>query len=333
MKKTSTLANYVVVPLIEYWKKLGCSEDFIRSHMGEHFDYLYTPNYRIPVQFITNSFRAVASELNDPLIGVKSGINQKAPNLGTLINLMHTAKDIRQAMQTTTRFLDILTQSYDCSYNEDHYGATIQFMVRPEIDISHYQIDMTLSIFFRFINEVYIEPGLIIYFQHNPPNEIQKEYRKLLKLEVVFDHEFNGIYAPKSALNSKISMLSDKVFKKQLDIVQEEFDSVEGNSNIVDMVKSKIRNSSQFYKIDLNKISEQLQIPPRTLQSQLKNKSTSFRELVTSVRLETVEDMVAQHQATQAIAEKTGYKDSSAFYRAFKSWTGQDFKDYFLEER
>ncbi len=294
--------------------------------MGDH---LQAPNYRIPVQFIADSFRSVAKELNDPLIGVKSGINQKAPNLGTLNNLLQTTKDLRQAIQMGTRFLEILTQSYDCSYNEDHYGANIRFSVKPGIDISHYQIDLTLTIFSWLASEIYNEPGLIMYFKHNPDIEVQKEYRKLLKPEVVFNHEFNGFYAPQAALDTKISMLSDNVFKRQLNIVQDEFDSVEGNSNIIDMVKGKIRNSSQFYKIDLNEVSEQLQIPSRTLQSQLKNKGTSFRELVTSVRLEIVEDMVAQNKAIQAIAEKTGYTDTSAFYRAFKGWTGQEFKEYF----
>ena len=329
MKHPATAANYVVAPLIKYWLKLGCSEELIRAHMGEHFDHLYIPNYRIPVQFINASFKAVAKELNDPLIGVKSGLNQKAPNLGSLMPLLHTAPNIRQAMQMNTRFINMLTQSFDCSYNEDSYGATMQIAARPGVDISNYQIDMTLSMFFRFIGDAYGEPGLIIFFKHCPNIETQKKYNELLNLTLVFNHEFNGLYAPQSALNSEVSMMPHRVFKKHLDMVQEEFNSVAGNNDIISMMESEIRNSCQLNNIDLNKISQQLKIPARTLQSRLKNQGTSFRELVTSVRLDIVTLMVAQHQSVQTIAIKTGYKNSSAFYRAFRSWTGQDFKEYF----
>ncbi len=329
MKHPATAANYVITPLIKYWLKLGCSEELLRSHMGEHFDHLYTPGYRIPVQFINASFKAVAKELNDPLLGVRSGLNQKAPNLGSLMPLLHTAPNIRQAMQMNTRFLNMLTQSFDCSYNEDSYGATMQIEARPGVDASNYQVDMILSMFSLFVGDACDEPGLIIFFQHCPNIETQKEYRELLNLTLVFDHELNGLYAPQSALNSEVSMLPDRVFKKHLDIVQEEFNSVAGNNDIISMMESEIRSSCQLNNIDLNKISQRLKIPARTLQSRLKNQGTSFRELVTSVRLKIVTDMVNQHQTVQTIATKTGYKNNSAFYRAFKSWTGQEFKDYF----
>ncbi len=66
-----------------------------------------------------------------------------------------------------------------------------------------------------------------------------------------------------------------------------------------------------------------LGVSPRTLRRRLQNEGTSFQTLLDDVRFSLAKGHLYRGEiAVAELAFVLGFSDTSAFYRAFKRWTG-----------
>lgn len=76
--------------------------------------------------------------------------------------------------------------------------------------------------------------------------------------------------------------------------------------------------------LTLNLVAALLDVSPRTLQRRLANSDLTFTQLVNQTRIAKACQRLAQPGVNIAeIARETGFATSSAFSRAFQSWTGK----------
>jgi AraC-like DNA-binding protein len=77
------------------------------------------------------------------------------------------------------------------------------------------------------------------------------------------------------------------------------------------------------------KIAKQLAMSERTLQRRLRDEGTSFADLVEAVRADLAKRYLRRPEmAVYEVAFLLGYSEPSAFYRAFRRWTGQTPQAY-----
>lgn len=324
-----TVANSLAHRCIVYWRKMGCTESTLQRILGEHYDKIEEPNFRFPAMIVSDAFTQMAEALNDPLLGIKTGLYQIHSSVGELGNLVNTAKDIRQMLKVCVRFLDLLTQVCDYSYVENQYGAEFKMTGREGVPLSPYHVDACISSFIRFITLACPSPSYIMYLQKNPSAFEQQQYKSLLNSDIYFNHGFDGFYVPNAVLDTPISVLPEKYFWEEVKNVQSIYDKTPGTRGIRALVLSKIRHANLYDQVSLERISDQLMLNPRTLQNKLKEENTSFRALLEESRLEVVAKMVKEGSDMSSIAKQAGYNDTAAFQRAFKRWKDMSFHDFY----
>ena len=69
-------------------------------------------------------------------------------------------------------------------------------------------------------------------------------------------------------------------------------------------------------------MAEELGVSLRTLRNQLARESSSYRRLVEDIRLSLAQELRSTGVSVNAIADRLGYSDASAFRAAFKRWRG-----------
>ena len=80
---------------------------------------------------------------------------------------------------------------------------------------------------------------------------------------------------------------------------------------------------------DKDKVASLLGLSPRTLQQRLAAENTSFAALLDKARHQLALQYIAEPDLTLGeIANLLHFSDASAFYRAFKRWTGKVPGDY-----
>jgi AraC-like DNA-binding protein len=65
-----------------------------------------------------------------------------------------------------------------------------------------------------------------------------------------------------------------------------------------------------------------LQISRRTLQRELERRGTSYKLLFDEARRARAATLLDQHLTVAEVAERLGFSEPSAFFRAFRRWTG-----------
>ena len=80
-------------------------------------------------------------------------------------------------------------------------------------------------------------------------------------------------------------------------------------------------NVGQRYQIE--HIANNLSMHPRTLQRKLKEAGISYSEVVENIRKEVATERLENSNITiMQLSDYLGYKDNTAFTRAFKKWFG-----------
>ncbi len=92
---------------------------------------------------------------------------------------------------------------------------------------------------------------------------------------------------------------------------------------IVDQVCSLIRRNLGHEPVTLESIAAALGVSTRSLQRHLAAEQTSLRELTREIRVAEAKTLLSDGRLRSGtVAHALGYADSTAFWRAFKSWSG-----------
>ncbi|MBD2566274.1 MULTISPECIES: AraC family transcriptional regulator [Nostoc] len=101
------------------------------------------------------------------------------------------------------------------------------------------------------------------------------------------------------------------------------------NETLVDRVLQLISEGLRTSNPSLEAIAHRLGYTPRTLQRQLKKAGTSYQELLDQMRQQlSIYYLQERHIAICEVAFLLGFSETSAFYHAFKRWTGTTPGEY-----
>ena len=99
-----------------------------------------------------------------------------------------------------------------------------------------------------------------------------------------------------------------------------------------DRVRRLILRSFNGAGAEMERISGQLHVSPRTLQRKLQQEGKPYRQLLDEVRLEfACHHLRYRHISIDELAYLLGYSESSVFRRSFKRWTGRSPSAYRLQ--
>lgn len=110
-----------------------------------------------------------------------------------------------------------------------------------------------------------------------------------------------------------------------------EYNGTDGTSG---MVKENLARSPASDWNGFDQLAKELGISPSTMRRRLKAEGTSFRTLKAELRKERATALLKEGRLTVAeISDNLGYAEPSAFFRAFRDWTGRAPAEYRAEQR
>lgn len=161
------------------------------------------------------------------------------------------------------------------------------------------------------------------YFTFPKPDQ-DWEMAQFSTAETVFDHPFNGIEFPASFLDYSIIQTPETA---------EEFLRVAQTSLVVNVgeekttrarIKAMLNQNVGHNMLCADRVAERLNMSVTTLRRHLQVEGTSFQRLKDEVRMEAAFHYLGcPDLSNREIAERLGFDEVSAFFRAFKKWTGQ----------
>jgi AraC-like DNA-binding protein len=313
----------VLAPLLRRLDEAGQADALLRASYMSRAQ-LADPYAPISLAAYNALFEAAAGALRDPSIGLKLGLAVRPADLGPLGLLFTAAATPRAAL---TRFSALLAALQG--------GSQAALRQQGDLTIWTYRIDdpaiwprrqdseFSMAAICKLLQAT-AGPGLHpieAQFEHASPGGTaahERVFRATLRFgqpanRLMFENK--ALDRPHGAADPALAMILERHIAELLQ------DNVDAD-DLVHMVRRLINTNLGQTKITIEHLAAEIGLTPRTLQRRLSEAGTSLRQLLREHRQAVADLHVGTGSRSQAsIAEALGYSDSTAFWRAFKSWT------------
>ena len=154
------------------------------------------------------------------------------------------------------------------------------------------------------------------------------ELSSLYKIQVTTADRF-GLEIHRGAWIAKSNNANSEKFDYLLRQMRKADKQLKKHLNVYGELKQALSDCLQERHFSQELVAERLNINVRNLQRRLKSLGTSYQNLLDEVRHDYAIELVTNSDiALTEIAYNIGYAEPSAFYKAFKRWTGHTPGDY-----
>jgi AraC-like DNA-binding protein len=230
-----------------------------------------------------------------------------------------------QALNRHCRFYQLFEFGVNPHLEETSERVRVRLVdIDPVTEQDCYAHEMTLFFIHRFASWLVQEhlPIAQVELKH-PPAASATDYRHMFLANPV---SFNAV---ESAINFSPAILQKRIVQNPqslrhflrhpiLILLTQSYDQNSWTAKVRELARHQLTDMPE-----LKTVSEQLGVHPQTLRRRLSAEGSTFKEIKNQLRRDTALYFLGkQGLSIEEIAYRAGFSESSAFIRAFKSWTG-----------
>lgn len=148
-------------------------------------------------------------------------------------------------------------------------------------------------------------------------------YRAWFDAPVVFGAEHTQLVMPASAMEASLVSSDPKLLAILTRAADELARKTPTDPTLTAQVKRVMREALRTDDATVEVVAKRLGLTSRSLQRRLKDEGTAFQAVREAVRQELAQRYLDENLSIAEISFLLGFSEPSAFFRAFKRWTGQ----------
>lgn len=259
----------------------------------------------------------------NPALGLQWGNTLPMAAHGPLGVLLSTSASLAVALDDLLAFSKIRQNvvRFGKTIRNDELAITVE-LFSPHDEVGLFFIEAALvslkNLVRYFVGRL---PGSVRVELNYPPPRHAEMYSKFINVKARFNCEKTAIIIPQNWAQAS-NPFADAFIYEQTRIRCEDL-----AANVTRKIRWKVRACQTMLltpgRLSLHKLAENFNMSPRTLMRHLENEGTNFRDLRDDVMARRAIYYLEEKQwKIEAVAVALGYKDSSAFRRAFYRWYG-----------
>lgn len=304
-------------------RSLDVDPDPIFKRTGFEVRQFDDPNRKMPYLQMTQLLAECVESSGCKHFGLLVGQTLTASTYGVMGNVFRVAADVETALAGLTNFFDLHDDGGAPLFSVDSELTLLGYTVNQSGAMAIEQIyDLSIAFAFNLMRELCGEawqPTQVLLSRRRPVDT--GPYLSFFKSMPLFDAEMSALAFPSHWLKHGIPSADKFLFRQfQLEIAgmrrMQQFE-------LVDLVSQHLRLGLLKGNWSAREIAQSMGLNEHTLRRRLKEKGTSFREQLDKVRLSlSLQLLEGTSMAVDEVTGLMGYKNSSAFIRAFHRWTG-----------
>jgi AraC-like DNA-binding protein len=330
MRAPGTVAVLLLRALLDAARRARVPTDRVLEAIGVAEKTALDIDGWISVDAMTQAWTLVPALSNDPDFGLHAGENVPAGVYGLLEFAVISSPTFHAALERVARFYRLLGAMSELTFALD--GRDVRLMLRPVVAVDANRLRHYTEHFFamlvtrgRALARDEIGPRLI-RFVHDAPANVT-EHARVFQTKVMFGQPRNEIVLDRTALDTPL-----RTSNAGLARVLEETSSAllaSVDADLVQHLRAALPEAMRAGDAGIAIVAKKLGMSTRTLQRKLRERDTSFADVLDEVRREIAERYAASGDTSFAeVAFLLGFSQPSAFHRAFKRWTGTTAKSY-----
>jgi len=323
--QVASIRAVVLQPMMGYFAERTSAFADLMERNGLNPALIRDPYAPIPLTSYLGLFEDAALAAGDPILGARVGHAIRPGDLGPVGLLVAQAGTIGNALGALARFTSALQSATTAALHTQDDMLIWSYRVETLPAVARRQdSEFTLACACGLIRAAF-DPRwrpAQIHFEH-PSIGKDAALEKLFGARIQFGQASNRmmVHAPHAAAprRQEDRDLIQLIERHLSDLI------VEGGetATMAERVESLIRLYMGVRPTDLDTIASGLKMTPRSLQRRLAEEGVSIRALTQRHRMQMATALLSEGgMSVETIAASLGYADGTAFWRAYKKWTG-----------
>lgn len=283
-------------------------------------DYL-NPEVRVPLKDHDALWQMASNAGAPEHIGLLVGQQVNTEAKGLLSYLIAYSQDVKEGLSFYEKHISLMNEAEKMQLEFHSWGLRILFTSTGQAQLTnaHERLLSGLVAWGRELTAKDICP-IRVSFTHAQPSYLE-EYERVFGCETLFDQD--QLFMDLRAEDLALKFVSSSVYMKQVMVNQiEQFKQTYiPDNNLITKVQCIILKNLTTGNFTADFVAQNLNMSRQSLHRRLKQHDVNFRELLEDTRKQEAINRLANDKYNiDNIGLDLGFKDTSSFYRAFKSW-------------
>ncbi len=259
----------------------------------------------------------------DPALALRIALATPPGAFGIVEYVCRSAPTLGDALRQWVRYLGILDDAVEVGLIDEGEHGALRVIVESEAPApaSH---ELCFALVVRHAQ------GMLdgrfraaeVRFSHQARPELLPRYRAFFDSKVRFGAEHTELLIPRAVLDTRLSTADASLLAILLPAADQKRARSTSDPPLTDQVRRGLRAALRKGDAQLESIARGLGLTTRSLQRRLRDEGTSFQSMRDEMRRELADDYLARDLSVSEISFLLGFSEPSAFFRAFKRWTG-----------
>jgi AraC-like DNA-binding protein len=242
---------------------------------------------------------------------------------GIVEYVCRAAPTLRGALEQWVRYLGILDNAVELGLVDSGPHTSLRLLSESEAPApaSH---ELCFAVIVARARAILNEPlrGVEARFSHRADQRLLARYRASFNGEVRFGARHTELVFPRRLLDAPLASADANLLAVLLKTAEDKRSQPSPRLPLTDQVRRALREALSRDDAQLDAVARRLGLTARSLQRRLKDEGTAFQAVRDEMRRELADLYLGRGMSIAEISFLLGFSEPSAFFRAFKRWTG-----------
>ncbi len=260
----------------------------------------------------------------DPALALRIAEETPVGAFGIVEYVCRAAPTLRGALEQWVRYLGLLDDAVEVGLVPEKSHVSLRVLMESEAPApaSH---ELCFAMVARHAKNM-LQGGFRlseIRFHHRATDvALIPRYRAFFECEVRFGTKYTEMLFEESVLDTVLPTADANLLAILLPLATAQRERASPHPLLTDQVRRALRAALSSDDAQLESVAKRLGMTGRSLQRRLKDEGTVFQTVRDEMRRDLADHYLGQGMSFAEISFLLGFSEPSAFFRAFKRWTG-----------
>jgi AraC-like DNA-binding protein len=312
-------------PFLEVARAHGHDVSKVGERLGLTDAELRHPDTRVPQQRLADLLNEAIAASGVRDLGLLAAEYADATHFGIGEFIARSGGTLRDALESTVRYLPLLGDGARCELEIDGKVARSRFWLDPRLEVHEAAYEFLIAIGLLRARRITGMPALApieVNFMHERPRNTAR-HEKLFACPIRFGAGVTQIVMLAKFLDMRMAGAEPALNQLLSREADRQLASLPRARRTRDQVEADLAARVELRSASAERVARKLGMSARTLHRKLTLEGTSYREIFDRVRAAAaVSRLQHGNQPIAEIAHALGFASPQSFHRAFKRWTG-----------
>lgn len=326
------LLPQVAIPFVrmlyQFWLQQGVSKQILDDVLRIDINDQKSAKFGISSNRLALLHSAANKATNDQVLALRLGqyIAKKDLELEKIITY---SDNLYHGLSAMSEYSKVISESgYFILLAQDSGRHALKFIVYDEINFSSQQQDMVFAAILTWIEKISGGCDELVYYHFDQKVAGLEDYESILRCNLVADTEvyieIDAVLLAADNINKNSKLFEQSICKTSKVLIKRQ-QRLDLYVQVAKCIEGALLEGNAQQEV----VAERLSISVRNLQRRLKEAGTSYQSILDDGREALALTLISNAELPlYEVAYKVGFTEPSAFYKAFKRWTGKRPGDY-----